>query len=134
VPNRRGDVWASDLATLADATRMRKDLRAQLAHSRVAGGSTESAGEDLLLAFEELTSNALRYGKGAVHVQIVSSPTGWLLVVDDESPDLAPVPAVNRDRALGGMGLAMVSGFALGYGWCPSAGHKRVWAELPTRR
>lgn len=100
----------------------------------MAGHCTQEAGEDLLLAFEELTSNAFRHGAGAVEVMIAATGAGWLLVVDDEAPDRAPAPAVGRDRALGGMGLGMVAGLSLNFGWQPSSGRKSVWAELPAHR
>lgn len=67
-------------------------------------------------------------------VTIAGTAAGWLLVVDDEAPDHPPVPAVGRDRALGGMGLGMVAGLALQYGWQPGRGRKSVWAELPSHR
>ena len=60
VPSRGGDIWESGLATVADATRVRQDLRARLKRSLLGGDCTQDAGEDLLLVFEELTSNALR--------------------------------------------------------------------------
>lgn len=65
---------------------MRKDPRLQLLHNSLDGDCSQGAGEDLLLAFEELTSNAFRHGTGAVDVTIASTATGWLLVVDDEAP------------------------------------------------
>ena len=101
----------------------------------LAGNRTEDAGEDLLLAFAELTSsNASRHGSGVVDVSIVGTSAGWLLVVDDEAPDRPPLPAVGRDRALGGMGLGMVAESSLFYGCQPGSGRKSVWAELPSHR
>lgn len=126
--------WKCSLSTPSEATRTRKDLRVQLLCCSLSGGCTGDAGEDLLLAFEELTSNALRYGTGAADVTIASTEIGWLLVVADEAPDRPPVPAVGRDRALGGMGLAMVAGLSLHYGWHAVPGRKSVWAELPSHR
>lgn len=126
--------WGCRLLTAGEATRIRKDLHARLRHTSLSGDCTPGSGEDLLLAFEELTSNALRHGAGAVDVTIASTAAGWLLVVDDEAPDRPPVPAVDRDRALGGMGLAMVAGLSLQHGWHARSGRKSVWAELPSHR
>lgn len=134
VPGWLGRGWRCTLTTAAEATRLRRDLRAQLERWSLAGDCTEDAGLDLLLAFEELTSNAFRHGAGAVDVTIAGTAAGWLLVVDDEAPDRPPVPAVGRDRALGGMGLGMVAGLSLAVGWQPGPGRKSVWAELPAHR
>jgi hypothetical protein len=126
--------WQRSLSTPDEATRMRKDLRGQLLHGSSTRECSRGAGEDLLLAFEELTSNALRHGTGAVDVTIAPTAAGWLLVVDDEAPDQPPLRTVGRDPALGGMGLAMVASLSLDHGWHAGHGRKSVWAELPSRR
>ena len=55
-------------------------------------------------------------------------------MVDAEAPDRPPPTAVGRDRALGGMGLGMVAGLSLCYGWQRGSGPKSIWAELPSHR
>jgi hypothetical protein len=108
------------------------DLRARLAHPSLASRSTEDAREGLLLVFEELSSNALRHGGGAVQAVIVANAAGWLIVLSDEAPDRPPKPAVDRDPALGGMGLPMVAQLSLHYGWASEPARKHVWASLPS--
>jgi hypothetical protein len=108
------------------------DLRARLAHPSLASRSTEDAREGLLLVFEELSSNALRHGGGAVEALIVANAAGWLIVLSDGAPDRPPRPAVDRDPALGGMGLPMVAQLSLQYGWAGEGARKHVWARLPS--
>jgi hypothetical protein len=108
------------------------DLRARLAHPSLASRSTEDAREGLLLVFEELSSNALRHGGGTVQAVIVANGAGWLIVLSDEAPDRPPKPAVDRDPALGGMGLPMVAQLSLRYGWASEPARKHVWASLPS--
>ena len=132
VPREDGDLWQWVLPTVHDASRVRMDLRARLAHPSLASRSTEDAREGLLLVFEELSSNALRHGGGAVEATIVAVPAGWLIVLSDGSPDAPPRPAIDRDPALGGMGLPMVAQLSVDYGWCSEPGRKHVWARLPS--
>lgn len=133
VPRQYGNGWTCSLPTATAAARTRRDLRARLHRASAAGHCTLEAGEDLLLVFEELTSNAFRHGAGAVDVTIAASAAGWLLVISDEAPERAPVPARGRDRPLGGLGLDMVAGLSRDFGWHPGGTRKSVWAELPLR-
>ena len=132
VPSMRGDVWHWQLDSMLVVSRVRADLRARIAHPSVSSGSTEDARDGLLLVFEELASNALRHGGGAVRALVVASRNGWLLDVSDEAPDRPPIPVVDRDPALGGMGLHLVAQLSLGYGWEDRPGRKHVWARLPS--
>ena len=134
MPRRQGNGWECRLPTAAAAARVRRDLRVRLERASAAGYCTVDAGDDLLLAFEELTSNAFRHGAGAVEVTIAATAAGWLLVVSDEAPDRPPTPARGRDRTLGGMGLEMVGRLSRDFGWQPGRGRKSVWAELPHHR
>jgi anti-sigma regulatory factor (Ser/Thr protein kinase) len=134
VPSVPGDVWHWQLATMPVLSRVRMDLRARIAHPSVASGSTEDARDGLLLVFEELASNAIRHGGGDVRALIVAGRGGWLLDLSDEAPDRPPVPAVDRDPALGGMGLHLVAQLSTGYGWEKRPGRKHVWAMLPSGR
>jgi anti-sigma regulatory factor (Ser/Thr protein kinase) len=86
----------------------------------------------LLLVFEELSSNALRHGGGAVEAMIVAMPTGWVIVLTDGAPDAPPRPEIDRDPAFGGMGLPMVAQLSSEFGWSSSPGRKHVWARLPS--
>jgi len=132
VPTEDGDVWRWELPTVHDASRVRMDLRARLAHPSLAARSTEDAREGLLLVFEELASNALRHGGGAVDAMITATPSGWVVVLTDGSPDAPPRPEIDRDPAFGGMGLPMVAQLSIDYGWSSEPGRKRVWARLPS--
>ena len=134
VPSVPGDVWHWQLEAMHVVSRVRSDLRARIAHPSVASASTEDARDGLLLVFEELASNALRHGGGDVRALVVAGPEGWLLDLSDEAPDKPPVPAVDRDPALGGMGLHLVTQLSTTYGWEERPGRKHVWARLPSGR
>jgi anti-sigma regulatory factor (Ser/Thr protein kinase) len=132
VPSMSGDVWHWQLESMPVVSRVRADLRARVAHPSVSSGSTDDARDGLLLVFEELASNALRHGGGEVRALVVAGPWGWLLDLSDEAPDRPPVPAVDRDPALGGMGLHLVAQLSTDYGWECRPGRKHVWARLPS--
>ena len=134
VPSVSGDAWHWQLDAMPVISRVRMDLRARIAHPSVASGSTEDARDGLLLAFEELASNALRHGGGDVRALIVAGRGGWLIDLSDEAPERPPVPAVDRDPALGGMGLHLVAQLSSEYGWEERPGRKHVWARLPSGR
>ena len=134
VPSVPGDVWHWQLEAMHVVSRVRSDLRARIAHPSVSSGSTEDARDGLLLVFEELASNALRHGGGDVRALVVAGPGGWLLDLSDEAPDKPPVPGVDRDPALGGMGLHLVAQLSTTYGWEERPGRKHVWARLPSGR
>ncbi|MGY1746280.1 ATP-binding protein [Blastococcus sp. SYSU D00695] len=132
VPSVAGDVWHWQLEAMHVVSRVRADLRARVAHPSVSTSSTEDARDGLLLVFEELASNALRHGGGAVRALVVANDEGWLLDLSDEAPDRPPVPALDRDPSLGGMGLHLVAQLSVGYGWECRPGRKHVWARLPS--
>jgi anti-sigma regulatory factor (Ser/Thr protein kinase) len=125
VPSVAGDVWHWQLEAMHVVSRVRSDLRARIAHPSVSSASSEDARDGLLLVFEELASNALRHGGGDVRALVVAGTDGWLLDLSDEAPDRPPVPAVDRDPALGGMGLHLVAQLST---------DKHVWARLPSGR
>jgi hypothetical protein len=64
-----------------------------------------AAVEQLLLAFEELSSNALRHGRHRVRVEVIAADGFRLLDVSDAAIDQPPLPAVGRDAAYGEWGL-----------------------------
>jgi anti-sigma regulatory factor (Ser/Thr protein kinase) len=132
VPSVAGDVWHWQLDSMPVVSRVRSDLRARTAHPSVSSTSTDDARDGLLLVFEELASNALRHGGGDVRALVVASRDGWLLDLSDEAPDRPPVPAVDRDPALGGMGLHLVAQLSVEYGYERRPGRKHVWARLPS--
>src|SRR3954447_18521114 len=134
VPSVPGDVWHWQLSSMPVVSRVRSDLRARIAHPSVSTGSTDDARDGLLLVFEELASNALRHGGGDVRALVVAGTGGGVLDVSDEAPARPPIPAVDRDPALGGMGLHLVAQLSLDYGWEGRPGRKHVWARLPSGR
>src|SRR6195952_3847558 len=109
VPSVPGEVWHWQLESMPVVSRVRLDLRARIAHPSVSSSSTDDARDGLLLVFEELASNALRHGGGDVRALVVAGPDGWLLDLSDEAPARPPIPAIDRDPALGGMGLRLVA-------------------------
>jgi signal transduction histidine kinase len=106
--------------------------RLQLAEaaSATARPSAEAA-ERLELVFEELVSNGVRHGRGRVEVTASATGTGWLLEVVDGAGDTPPTPAIDRDAALGGLGLYLVARLSRAHGWTPTGtGRKLVWAHV----
>jgi len=130
VPDVDGDVWRWTLPGIAHLPRVRGDLRARVTHPSVILNSSEDARDGLFLVFEELASNALRHGGGEVIALVVVERNGWLLSLSDEAPDRPPVPAVDRDPSLGGLGLHLVAELAWEHGWMAVGGRKDVWARL----
>jgi serine phosphatase RsbU (regulator of sigma subunit)/anti-sigma regulatory factor (Ser/Thr protein kinase) len=124
-------LWRGEPTTLAELRAMRMQLRELLgSHGRPPGTADDDI-DRLLLAVEELVSNALRHGRGPVRASVTTTGSGWLLEVSDAAGDAAPVPAVDRDAALGGLGLYLVAQLASAHGWTAAEeGRKVVWARV----
>lgn len=116
-------------ASLADITAARRELATALRRTSCRP-ETADAAERLLLAFEELTSNAVRHGGGPVHVAVTATADAWLLDVSDSAVERPPAPAVGRDAAQGGLGLYLVARLADAHGWTIVGDRKHVWARL----
>jgi len=125
-------VWRWNLRVIAELPAARADLRSRLEGVGFPHHGEDAAGERLVLAFDELASNALRHGKCPVVATVVAGSGGWLLDVSDRAAETLPTPAVDRDPAQGGMGLHLVARLAVAHGWYVDAGAKHVWACLPT--
>ena len=126
--------WRWQLTTPAQLTAARRALHGDLAdEAPCPSGAGDADVERLLLAFEELASNALRHGGTPVTVEVVATECGWLVDVADGRPDVAPAPAVGRDPALGGLGLHLIARLASSHGWAVDGTAKHVWACLTPR-
>ena len=132
LPDGRGDVWRWDLGEVAELPAARAGLRTRLSGVGVPTDEESTAGESLVLAFDELASNALRHGESPVVATVIAGSGGWLLDVSDRAAENMPAPAVDRDPAHGGMGLHLVARMSVAHGWYVDGGLKHVWACLPT--
>jgi hypothetical protein len=120
--------WAPTSA--AELTRSRRQLSAVLAAEEAAGAVAVGAVERLLLVFEETGSNALRHGRPPVSISVTRSDRHWLLQVSDAAVGRGPDPAVDRDAALGGLGLYVVARICGAHGWFVDGARKTVWARI----
>jgi two-component sensor histidine kinase len=121
-------VFTAELAKVSDLTDARGRLDDELQDCDLPVDVQDEDIERLLLAFEELTSNALRHGTSPVRVTVTATTTGWLIDVTDTAHDQAPLPAVDRDPSHGGLGLYLVAQLSAGHGWTVERNHKHVWA------
>ena len=121
-------------AGLADLTADRRRLAAALHDGARPPGADEGAVERLLLAYEELASNALRHGGRPVEVTVAGHDTFWLLAVSDAAADRPPSPAIGRDPARGGLGLYLVARLCDAHGWTTDGHRKTVWARIDHTR
>jgi anti-sigma regulatory factor (Ser/Thr protein kinase) len=119
------------LGSIAELPSARAGLRSELGAVGFPRDDDDTSAEQLVLAFDELASNALRHGERPVVATVVAGSGGWLLDVSDQAPDCMPQPAVDRDPAHGGMGLHLVARMSVAHGWYVDDGAKHVWACLP---
>ena len=117
-----------------DLTAHRLQLSAALNGASRPAEAEEGAVERLLLAFEELASNALRHGRPPVRVEVTAADGFWLLDVSDAAVDQLPTPAVGRDAAFGGMGLYLVASVCTAHGWFADGGRKHTWGCIDYTR
>ena len=121
-----------ELSDIAELPRLRSDIRR---HTQDADRSDNPAAADLrdqlVLAFDEMASNALRHGGGGVRAVLRFTEDSYLIEVSDQAAGAPPSPAVGRDPSEGGLGLYLIAELATLHGWYVRAGHKHVWALLP---
>ena len=134
-----GSVWPSatppgasdrlswELSGIAELPRVRAELRAH-----VHGAADAEVRDRLVLALDEMASNALRHGGGGVRAAVRRTESAWLLEVSDRAADRPPAPAVGRDPSEGGLGLYLIAELAHAHGWYVEDGAKHVWALLPS--
>ena len=124
-PPRAPDRFAWDLESVAELPVVRAEVRAHLN-----GPQQADLRDRLVLALDEMASNALRHGGGRVRATVRPLADAWLIEVRDGAPDTPPTPAVNRDPSEGGLGLYLIAELATDHGWYVTAETKHVWAVL----
>jgi two-component sensor histidine kinase len=118
-------------ADVAELTVDRLELGAALHDGGRPARADEEAVQRLILAFEELVSNALRHGRPPVTVSVTAADRSWLLQVSDAAGDRPPAAAVGRDPGQGGLGLDLVAELSVAHGWhVDTDGGKTVWARI----
>ena len=131
-PETPGLPYEAEISRPAELRTVRAQLRAWAADGREEPGSDAAVADDLVVAVDELASNGLRHGRAPVRVYAVRTAHGLLLDVSDGDPHHGPEPAVDRDPALGGMGLRMVAHLTTDRGWTVAGDRKHVWVRFPT--
>jgi anti-sigma regulatory factor (Ser/Thr protein kinase) len=121
-----------ELRDVAELPRMRAEVRR---HVDQRARDSDPAGADLrdqlVLALDEMASNALRHGGGGVRASIRLTEESYLIEVSDAATSSPPTPAVGRDPSEGGLGLYLIAELASDHGWYVRGGAKHVWALLP---
>jgi anti-sigma regulatory factor (Ser/Thr protein kinase) len=129
-PPAAATVLSWHLDSVAELPRVRAELR-----QRASAGDRASsdARDQLILALDEMASNALRHGGGGVRATVRQTAEAYLVEVSDRAPSAPPSPAVGRDPSEGGLGLYLIAEMATEHGWYVEGGAKHVWALLPRR-
>jgi anti-sigma regulatory factor (Ser/Thr protein kinase) len=117
------------LSDVAELPRMRAQVRRAIQSDEL----HPDVLDQLILALDEMASNALRHGGGRVEAAIRLTDTGYLIVVSDSAAAQPPTPAIDRDPSEGGLGLYLIARMALRHGWYAGNAVKHVWALLPRR-
>jgi anti-sigma regulatory factor (Ser/Thr protein kinase) len=125
-----GRSW--ELTDIAQLPRVRSEARR---HALETALRRDTVGEDrrdqLVLALDEMASNALRHGGGRVCATLRLTSDSYLIEVSDGAVTSPPAPAVDRDPSEGGLGLYLIAELATAHGWYGAAEAKVVWALLP---
>ena len=113
-----GPVWPSaspppatpalrwELRDVAELPSVRAALRRHAATRAEADADADADARDqLILALDEMASNALRHGGGRVRASVRLTPEAYLIEVSDSAASAPPSPAVDRDPSEGGLGL-----------------------------
>jgi anti-sigma regulatory factor (Ser/Thr protein kinase) len=135
VPPEARDELVWQLSVVGELPRVRAEVRRFVAaQDPDTGPGAADLHDRLVLALDEMASNALRHGGGG-GVRAVLRTTGdaWLIDVSDTAHDCPPAPAVGRDPSEGGLGLYLIAELATSHGWYADGGCKHVWALIPRR-
>ena len=131
-PPEAADGLAWDLADVAELPRVRAEVRRHAAATARSGnGRSEDLRDQLVLALDEMASNALRHGGGSVQAGVRLTADSYLIEVTDAATSSPPAPAVGRDPSEGGLGLYLIAELATAHGWYLRSDVKVVWALLP---
>lgn len=125
--------WRWPLTHVAELPRVRSELRRRLVAVLDHAEDDESAElvDRVVLAFDEMASNALRHGGGGVAARVAPREDCWLVEVVDDAAVRPPSPAVGRDPSQGGLGLYLIAEMSTAHGWATHGHSKSVWALLP---
>jgi hypothetical protein len=81
------------------------------------------------LVADELVTNAVRHGRGPIHMRLRARSTSIRIEVSDRSAD----PPSLRDPApdaVDGRGLSLIGATAAAWGYTPSGAGKTIWAAV----
>jgi anti-sigma regulatory factor (Ser/Thr protein kinase) len=126
-------VLSWELDDIAQLPQVRAEVRRFAAARESAAPAAADLRDQLILAFDEMASNALRHGGGRVEAAVRLTGDAYLIEVSDQAAGAPPSPAVGRDPSEGGLGLYLIAELATAHGWYVSDGLKHVWALLPRR-
>ena len=118
--------FAWDLDRVAALPLVRAEVRAHLAGPRLG-----DLCDRLVLALDEMASNALRHGGPGVSARVAPARGSWLVEVVDSAAVRPPSPAIGRDPSQGGLGLYLIAEMSTAHGWSTRGDSKSVWALLP---
>ena len=133
---RRSFRWLSNAASLDEVARAAADLDAWAVSCVVADG----ARRNLLLAFDELASNVVKYSRGATLFEVRArraATDGVLLAIEDDGPRFDPWALAEpdtdlalADREPGGLGIHLVKRLARRVSFRYVRGRNRVVVEV----
>jgi anti-sigma regulatory factor (Ser/Thr protein kinase) len=122
--------WA--LSDISELPRVRSEVRQHVTERALRADRDGADLRDrLVLALDEMASNALRHGGGGVRASVRLTADSYLIEVSDAAPAVPPRPAIDRDPSEGGLGLYLIAELATEHGWYVENGAKHVWALLP---
>lgn len=123
--------WTWQLRTPTDLIEARTQLRTRL-HDLPAHSPALQAADALVIAFDELTSNAMAHIGPPVLAQVHHAPEhsqhSWLVTARDDAPTQPPDPV--PPHPAGGYGLHLVRALAVAVGWIAVPPTKTVWALM----